>query len=67
MNIGAFHVSPNSAADPAVIAKHAEALGFESYWVADHTILPVTYSAPYVGGAGPMARSHTTYGRFLTR
>ena len=53
MHIGIFHVSPNAGADPAVVAKRAEALGFESYWVADHTILPVAYSAPYVGAAGP--------------
>jgi alkanesulfonate monooxygenase SsuD/methylene tetrahydromethanopterin reductase-like flavin-dependent oxidoreductase (luciferase family) len=53
MYIGAFHISPNAGADPAVVATHAEALGFESYWVADHTILPVAYSVPYVGAAGP--------------
>lgn len=53
MRVGAFHISPNSEADPAVVARHAEALGFESYWVADHTILPVQYSVPYVTGTGP--------------
>jgi probable F420-dependent oxidoreductase len=55
MDFGVFHVSPNSRADPAVVAKHAEGLGFESYWVADHTIVPVTYSVPYPG-AGPDGR-----------
>jgi alkanesulfonate monooxygenase SsuD/methylene tetrahydromethanopterin reductase-like flavin-dependent oxidoreductase (luciferase family) len=41
MRFGVFQVSPNSGADPAVVAKHAEDLGFESYWVADHTIIPI--------------------------
>ena len=51
MRFGVFHVSPNSEADPAVVAKHAENLGFESYWVADHTILPMKCSVPYPGAA----------------
>ena len=38
-----------AAADPAVVAAHAEALGFASYWVPDHIILPVRYSTPYPG------------------
>ncbi|MBK9428053.1 MAG: LLM class F420-dependent oxidoreductase [Gammaproteobacteria bacterium] len=49
MKIGIFSILPNLAADPAVVAKHAEALGFDSYWVPDHTILPVTYSDQYPG------------------
>jgi len=49
MKIGVFSILPNMAADPAVVAKHAEALGFDSYWVPDHTILPVTYSDQYPG------------------
>lgn len=49
MKIGVFSILPNLAADPAVVAKHAEALGFDSYWVPDHTILPVTYSDQYPG------------------
>ncbi len=49
MKIGVFSILPNLAADPAVVAKHAEALGFDSYWVPDHTVLPVTYSDQYPG------------------
>lgn len=49
MKIGVFSILPNMAADPAVVAKHAEQLGFDSYWVPDHTILPVTYSDQYPG------------------
>ena len=55
MKIGVFSILPDLAADPAVVARHAEALGFASYWVPDHIILPVNYSTPYPGnpGGGP--------------
>jgi len=49
MDIGLMHVTPNSKADPAKVAKHAEELGFESYWVGDHTIVPVVSSIEYPG------------------
>ena len=49
MKIGAFSILPDAAADPAVVARHAEDLGFASYWVPDHVILPVKYSTPYPG------------------
>ncbi|MGD0290365.1 MAG: LLM class F420-dependent oxidoreductase [Candidatus Binataceae bacterium] len=49
MKIGLMHVTPYSKADPAIIAKRAEELGFESYWVGDHTIVPVTSSMEYPG------------------
>lgn len=55
MKIGVFHVLANAACDPAVVAKHAEDLGFESYWVADHTIIPEHSSVVYPG-AGPDGR-----------
>src|SRR5438128_11603053 len=47
MDIGLMHVTPYSKADPAIVARHAEELGFESYWVGDHTIVPVESSVPY--------------------
>jgi probable F420-dependent oxidoreductase len=49
MKVGVFQIAPNESADAALVAKHAEDLGFESYWTADHTILPVKYSVPYPG------------------
>lgn len=56
MKIGITQVLANSDADPAIVAKHAEDLGFESYWLPDHTILPVESSTGYPGvkkGAKP--------------
>jgi probable F420-dependent oxidoreductase len=49
MQIGITQVLGNSEADPAKVAKHAEDLGFESYWLPDHTILPVESSTGYPG------------------
>ncbi len=49
MDIGVFSILPDMSADPAIVAKHAEQLGFESYWVPDHTIFPVNSSEQYPG------------------
>src|SRR5208337_1703025 len=46
MKFGTFlyQTSPNSI---AAIARTAEASGFESIWIPEHIILPVTYRSPY--------------------
>ena len=49
MRIGIFTLQADATADPAIVAKHAEDLGFSSYWVPDHIILPVNYKADYPG------------------
>jgi probable F420-dependent oxidoreductase len=51
MRIGVFSIQPDAAADPAVVAKHAEDLGFTSYWVPDHIVLPVESESSYPGKA----------------
>ena len=52
MKVGIFCIQPDAAADPAVVASHAEGLGFASYWVPDHIILPVIYKTKYPGNLG---------------
>jgi probable F420-dependent oxidoreductase len=49
MKVGLMHVTPYSKADPALVAKRAEELGFDSYWVGDHTIIPQVSSVVYPG------------------
>ena len=49
MKVGLMHLTPYSKADPAIVAKQAEDHGFESYWVGDHTIIPMTSSVQYHG------------------
>ena len=49
MDIGiSARVSSNSL-DPAELAKRAEELGFESFWLPEHAILPVNTTSRYGG------------------
>ena len=41
MNIGIFVPETGYSLDTAVLAKRAEELGFESFWIPEHTIRPV--------------------------
>ena len=38
MKIGVISILADMDSDPAIVAKKAEDLGFDSYWVPDHTI-----------------------------
>ena len=49
MDIGVFQTAVSRDADAVAVAMHAEALGFESFWAPDHTIIPLEYSVPYPG------------------
>lgn len=60
MKTGIFSIQPDKESDPAAVAKRAEELGFASYFVPDHIILPVEYSEPYPGRA-PGATSDPDY------
>jgi probable F420-dependent oxidoreductase len=51
MDIGVFQILPDAEADPAKVAKRAEELGFDSYWVPEHPVYPVKGTFPYPGGA----------------
>jgi probable F420-dependent oxidoreductase len=55
MNVGIFHyLSTAYSIDPAVLAKRAEALGFDSLWLPEHPIMPVTTVSPFpLGGPIP--------------
>ncbi len=47
MDIGVFFFTSAESADPAVVAKKAEALGFASIWVPEHPVLPVHTTVGY--------------------
>ncbi|RLA38822.1 MAG: LLM class F420-dependent oxidoreductase [Gammaproteobacteria bacterium] len=51
MKIGVMTARSDFEINPAVVAKRAEELGFESYWVADHTVIPVHSTCTYPGVA----------------
>jgi hypothetical protein len=55
MRVGIFHyLSTGYSIDPAVLAQRAEALGFDSLWLPEHPIFPVTTASPFpLGGPIP--------------
>ena len=63
MNVGIFVFQTNTSVDSAVLAKHAEDLGFESYWVPEHVILPVHTTSRFPGS--PDGVIPNEYGRIF--
>ena len=49
MNIGISARASSTSLDPALLAKRAEELGFESFWLPEHPILPVHTTSRYGG------------------
>jgi probable F420-dependent oxidoreductase len=49
MKVGVFFLTSDPTADPAVIAKKAEELGFASFWVPEHPIIPKHFTTGYPG------------------
>ena len=47
MKIGVLSFVASYTADPGAIAKHCEALGFESFYLPEHPILPVKHKTRY--------------------
>ena len=47
--VGVFVLDTAASMDVAVLAKRAEELGFASFWVPEHPVIPVTTSTPYPG------------------
>lgn len=52
LKIGVFQILPDRRGDPAIVAKAAEDLGFHSYWVPEHAIMPMSFASDYVGDPG---------------
>lgn len=63
MKIGVFLFATDRSADPALVAQRAEALGFESFLVPEHPILPVRTATPYP--SSPDGKIPEMYARML--
>ena len=49
MKLGIVAVNFTGSLDVAVLARRAEELGFESFWLPEHTVVPVNARTPYPG------------------
>jgi alkanesulfonate monooxygenase SsuD/methylene tetrahydromethanopterin reductase-like flavin-dependent oxidoreductase (luciferase family) len=59
MKLGIFnYLSTAYSIDPAVLAKRAEELGFDSFWAGEHPIMPVTTVSPFPLG-GPIPKFYS--------
>ena len=47
MKIGVLAFLTEQSGNPGAIAREAENLGFESFWVAEHMVMPTSYSVHY--------------------
>ncbi len=63
MKIGVFEFAIDKSEDPAVLAKRAEELGFASFWVPEHPIIPIKTSSPYPASRDGIIPD--AYGRIL--
>ena len=46
---GSWHGMFTQTLDAAIMAQKAESLGFESFWMPEHTIVPASYASTYHG------------------
>jgi probable F420-dependent oxidoreductase len=63
MKVGIFVFATDASADPAVLAKRAEELGFASFWVPEHPVIPIKYTSRYPGSADGVIPD--AYGRIV--
>ena len=47
MKIGVFEFAIDESVAPSIVAMRSEKLGFASYWVPEHPIIPIQTSQPY--------------------
>ena len=63
MKVGIFVFETGLSLDPAILAKRAEELGFESFWVPEHPIIPLETTSPFSGT--PDGSLPEIYNRFV--
>ena len=49
MKIGVLMFPTRQPIDVAVVARQAEALGFDSLWLGEHPVMPVHSTSPFPG------------------
>ena len=52
MKFGVLAFISETSARPEAVARKCEDLGYESFWLPEHAIIPVTHKTPYPAGDG---------------
>ena len=63
MKLGVLMFPTRQPIDVAVVARQAEALGFDSLWLGEHPIMPVHSTSPFPGS--PDGRIPDAYSWFV--
>ena len=58
MDIGVLVTATAESGDLAVVARRAEALGFDSLWIPEHPVIPVGHQTPFPGAADGALPDH---------
>ena len=65
MHVGVTIFPTDYSIQPQDLAKEAEARGFESFWVPEHTHIPTSRKSPFPGGGDLPKQYYDTYDPFL--
>jgi probable F420-dependent oxidoreductase len=58
VRIGAFVFQTEHCVDTAIVAKRLEEVGFDSFWVPEHPLIPVNSVTPFPGAADGIIPDH---------
>jgi len=61
MKFGVFALITESSARPEAVARKCEDLGYESFLLPEHAILPVTHKTPYIGSSDGVVPEPLSY------
>src|ERR1022692_3046786 len=63
MHIGIMIAATAESGDIAEIAREVENLGYESFFIPEHPVIPIGFKTPLPGGGGGTLPEH--YGRWM--
>ncbi len=61
MRIDLFMFTTPDSVAPAFVARKAEAVGFESFWLPEHPVVPIQYQTAYAWTADGKIPAHFTF------
>lgn len=61
MNIGILTTATAQSGDLAELARHVEALGYDSLWIPEHPVIPVNRKTPFPAGDGQLPEHYNRW------